>query len=87
VHTDTAEIVSEARLEEPARACIERNARRFKRAVMRRHAQRLFGVHTDAAEIVAEARMAVLALRHAQRLFGKLIGPLFAGIPGLTSPM
>jgi hypothetical protein len=54
---------------------------------MRRHAQRLFGVHTDAAEIVAEARMTVLALRHAQRLFGKLIGPLFAGIPGLTSPM
>ena len=67
---------------------------------MRRHAQRLFGVHPYAAEIVAEARLprvfsalgafptalAVLALGHAQRLFGKLIGPLFAGVLGLTSP-
>jgi len=66
---------------------------------MRRHA-RLFGVHSYAAEIVAEARLsrvvlalgacppalAALALRPAQRLFGKLIGALFAGVLGLTSP-
>jgi hypothetical protein len=67
---------------------------------MRRHAERLFGVHPYAAEIVAEARLsrvslalgacppalAALALGHAQRLFGKLTGTLFAGVLGLTSP-
>jgi len=62
--------------------------------------QRLFGVHAHAAEIVAEARLprvilalgafpsalAALALGHAQRLFGKLSGTLFASVPGLTLP-
>jgi len=100
VDPDAAEIVAEARLKEPARVGIQRNARRFNRPVMRRHAQRLFGVHPDAAEIVAEARrprvlsargarptaLAVLRPGHAQRLFGKLIGPLFAGVLGLTPP-
>ena len=91
--------MAEAWLKEPPRVHIQRNARRFNRPVMRRHAQSLFGVHPDTAEIVAEARLprvclalgacptalAVLALRPAQRLFGELIGALFAGVLGLTS--
>jgi hypothetical protein len=94
VDSDTAEIVAEARLEEPARAWIEWSARRLKRPAMRRHpfVPRIIDRVLSAlgASPTALASLAGLgrdlALGHAERLFGKLVGPPLSSVLGLAAP-